>query len=760
MPDIDLDLGARVTAGAAIWDMFALPRPAAGVAKFSLSAKGQVPGWAELPPGPRDIVNWLGSGDLKGGIKLDLAGVHYAAGIKDISGRFEFDAAIKGGVLSLRLPSDGRLRIKRLAPKLLKAAGVPPELHRVLGRELTLVLPASAKEPFSLRLKPAAGAAEVKIQASAYANAKAGARAGLTVAGDLTLDEDMAIAKANIGRFTLALSGLKVAGQRITQARMTGAAFARPGEVRARGDVEVKLSLAVAGDMRAGKINARLPIGVHMAGDKTELRLIGVGDITAETLGYAKSVRLLRPLRVKVTDASVVLGPGEGGAVALSHRLVLLPDALEARLGGTGAKSFTLGARQATIRFDGTTAPKGRYRARMTIDGARVALPDHDILLEGLAIVAALGPGGEVTDARFALSALSHLAQPAMFAPLGLKGRIALADGALVMNGEGSTANGKGSFAARARHRLNDGRGEALVLFSDLTFAENGLQPGDLSPALAALRSVTGQATAQARFAWSDDDINGTAVVELIDLAFTTDQVAVEGLNTRAVFDSLLPPSTPAKQKLTLKRVDPAIPLDDVLLNYRVLPGDPPRLVIQRASSGFAGGEIAIAGFVYDPAGSSQKMDLRVEKLDLAKLFAMVKVDGLTGSGRISGVIPLTVAGDSLVIRDGRLDAAGPGVLRFSSEATEAALKGSGKSMTLMLQALQNFRYDSLSLTVKKPAKGDPEIMLHLAGRNPDVLDGHPFAFNIGLSGNLDAIGDAIRKGGSLKGALFRTLLR
>ncbi|MCH8091289.1 MAG: YdbH domain-containing protein, partial [Proteobacteria bacterium] len=759
-PEIDLDFGARVTAGAAIWEMLALPRPAAGLATLSLSAKGRVPGRAGLPSGPGEFVKWLLRGEFDGGIKLDLARVRYPGGMRDLSGRFEFDAAVKGGVLSLRLPTDGRLRIKRLAPKLLKAAGVPAVLHRVLGRDLTLVLPASTDKPFSLRLKPTAGGAEIKIQASAYATVKTGARAGITVAGDLTLDEDMAIVKANIGRITLALTGLAVAGQRITQARMTGAAFIRPGELRARGDVRVKVGLAVAGEMRAGKLSARLPIGIHMADGKTEVRLIGVGAVSAETLGYGGSMRLAKPLRVKVTDASLVLGPGDGGAITLSHRLVLLPEALEARLGGNGAKMFTLSADQATIRFDGTTAPKGRYRARVTIDGARVALPDHDILLEGLTAMVALGPGGKLTEARFALGTLSHLARPAMFAPLGLKGRIALADGALVMNAEGSTANGKGSFVARAKHRLDDGRGEALVVFSDLDFAENGLQPGDLSPALAALRSVTGKAKAQARFAWTEKDLNGTAVVELIDLAFTTDRVSVEGLNTRAVFDSLFPPSTPAGQKLTLRRVDPAIALDDVVLSYRVMPGDPPRLVIQRASSGFAGGEIAIAGFVFDPAGSSQDMELRIERLDLARLFAMVKVEGLTGSGRISGVIPLTITGDSLVIRDGRLDAAGPGVLRFRSEATEAALKGSGKPMGLLLRALQNFRYDSLSLTVKKPAKGDPEIMLRLAGRNPDVLDGHPFAFNIGLTGNLDAIGDAIRKGQSLKGALFRKLLR
>ena len=759
-PEIDLDLGARLTADAAIWEIFALPRPASGLGKFSLTAKGRLPGLSEWPSSPSGALRWLLRGDLKGGVKLDLAGVRYPGRMRELSGRFQFDAAIKGGVLSFRLPTDSRLRIQRLAPRLLRAAGVPAELHPVLGRDLTLVLPASTDKPFSLRLKPTAGGAEVKIQASAYATTKAGARAGVTVAGDLTLGEDMAIAKANIGRFTLALTGLSVAGQRITEARMTGAAFAQPGEVKLRGDVEVKLALVVAGEMRAGKVSVRLPIGLYFAGGKIEARLNGVGAVTAETLGYAKSMRLTKPLRVKLTDASFALGPGDDGSLALSHRLVLLPDALEARLGGNGAKSFTLVTDRATFRFDGATAANGRYRARMMIDGARVSIPDRDILIEGLSAIVALGPGGEVTDARFSLDALSHLARPAMFTPLGLKGRIALAEGALEIKAEGSIANGKATLVLDARHRLSDGRGDARLRFTDFTFAENGLQPGDLSPALKVLRAVTGKAKAGARFAWTHESISSAGVVELIDLSFTTDRVSVEGLNTRAFFDSLLPPSTPPGQKLTLKRIDPAIPLDDVVLNYHVVAGDPPRLVIQRASSGFAGGEIAIAGFVFDPTGPSQEMELRIERLDLARLFAMIKVEGLTGSGRISGVIPMTIAGDSLVIRDGRLDADGPGVLRFRSAATEAALKGGGKPMTLLLRALQNFRYDSLSLAVKKPAKGDPEIMLRLTGRNPDVLDGHPFAFNIGLTGNLDAITEAIRKGGRLKGALFRTLLR
>ena len=50
--------------------------------------------------------------------------------------------------------------------------------------------------------------------------------------------------------------------------------------------------------------------------------------------------------------------------------------------------------------------------------------------------------------------------------------------------------------------------------------------------------------------------------------------------------------------------------------------------------------------------------------------------------------------------------------------------------------------------------------MLRVAGRTPDILDGHPSACNIGLTGNLAAITEAVRKGVRLKGALFRTLVR
>ena len=63
-----------------------------------------------------------------------------------------------------------------------------------------------------------------------------------------------------------------------------------------------------------------------------------------------------------------------------------------------------------------------------------------------------------------------------------------------------------------------------------------------------------------------------------------------------------------------------------------------------------------------------------------------------------------------------------------------------GEQVALLLQALENFQYESLSLGLEKQADGSAKATLSILGKNPDVLDGHPFAVNIDLSGNFDSL--------------------
>ena len=161
---------------------------------------------------------------------------------------------------------------------------------------------------------------------------------------------------------------------------------------------------------------------------------------------------------------------------------------------------------------------------------------------------------------------------------------------------------------------------------------------------------------------------------------------------------------------------------------------------IDRASAELGFGRIDLQQAVLDPGRGNYHFPLNFVGLDLEKLFARVGVEGLHGSGRLNGSVPIEFVDGQILIEAGELAADRPGILRFSSEAAKKALAGGGEQVALVLQALENFHYDSLTIGLKKPRQGDASAKLSIRGNNPDVLDGYPFAINIDLSGDFESL--------------------
>ncbi len=757
-PQLDLELGVRVTAGAAIWDMLALPPPSAGRGRLDLRLSGRLPAGAELPGSRDEALDWLLGGALGGRLALELASVGYPGRVSGLAARLELDAALEGGALSISLPVEARMRLAQVAPELL--AGLPTELRRLLGRDLSLVLSASAKQPFRARLQRVATGAEVRLGGSARLTTATGATLAASAEVGLTFDDEMALGEVDVPRFALVLRDLVIAGQRVAEARLSGAVSGGPGDFEGAGEVVLRLPEVAVGALTAGPLEAGLPVAFSLNDGRAEVRLRGPGAVAIETLAYGGLVRLAKPLRLKVTAGAVALAKPEGAGGGLTHSLALEPGGIEVRIARQAGRALTVTAAPARILLAGKAGPDGPYRGRVTIEGARVSVLEHDVVLEDISATVALGPSEGGPMARFTVGALRHSGDPAFFAPLELTGRVTRRQDALALTAEAYGADGTRRVKLAARHNLGDGRGEAELRLIELAFRPGVLRPVDLFPVLGGLRAVSGNAAAAGRLAWAPDKFESSGVVELSDVSFTAGDITIEGLATKVHFDGLLPPSTPPGQELTVRRIDPAVPMDDVKLRFRVEPGERPRLLIERASLRFAGGRFLLNDVVFEPGSARRDVTLEVEELDMAKLFEIIDVEGLTGSGMLSGAIPVTVSGDAVMIRDGRLRATGPGVVRLRSEAAAAALKGAGEPMDLMLRALQNFHYDDLSLTVEKDAGGDARVTLHLRGNNPDVREGHPFAFNIALSGNLGGILDAIRKGTRISGALIRPALK
>ena len=117
-----------------------------------------------------------------------------------------------------------------------------------------------------------------------------------------------------------------------------------------------------------------------------------------------------------------------------------------------------------------------------------------------------------------------------------------------------------------------------------------------------------------------------------------------------------------------------------------------------------------------------------VRELDLSRLLATLSQPGLSGSGRVGGTLPVRLSADSIELEEGRLMGDGPGVFRYRGPADDGSLA---------FRALRNFVYRQFQARADYRPNGDYRIGIRLEGHNPQVLAGHPIAFNLNLSGQL-----------------------
>jgi hypothetical protein len=111
----------------------------------------------------------------------------------------------------------------------------------------------------------------------------------------------------------------------------------------------------------------------------------------------------------------------------------------------------------------------------------------------------------------------------------------------------------------------------------------------------------------------------------------------------------------------------------------------------------------------------------------------------VSGTGTVSGRIPVEIRGDTVAVRDGRLAATGAGSLHYRPDRPPAGFDAQAGT-ELLLQALTDFRYDSLMLRLDGTAGGELTARIGIRGANPDFYGGYPVSLNLDVSGALDTI--------------------
>lgn len=395
----------------------------------------------------------------------------------------------------------------------------------------------------------------------------------------------------------------------------------------------------------------------------------------------------------------------------------------------------------------------GRDKA-LAVKGAiaAVSAPGRQLAAQAIAFTASGITGGLPRTGTLTVGVLSDRHEPALVAPLKVTAALA-DDGTIRVDAADAWKRLHLTYAGTLKP---SGDVAGTYALKAIKFDPQEFEIKDLFPFLKTLRDVHGTVEAGGRLGVVKGTPAGNGWLKLDGLSAVASGVSLRGLSGRIVADSLFPPRLPPGQTLTVDAINPAIPMTKGEIRFHMPGTTPPVVVIEGGGLDVAGGRVSLGKTDVDLSRPEQALTLQLDHIDLKQLLAVAPVKGLEVEGTVSGALPVAAGAKGWRVDHGALDAIKPGVIRFRSPEAAAALGQGGDAVKLMLQALEDFRYQDLKASVDKAADGSTTLALSLLGHNPAVLDGHPFRFNINLEGNLNKVLLALRQGMALSDQIIR----
>jgi hypothetical protein len=334
----------------------------------------------------------------------------------------------------------------------------------------------------------------------------------------------------------------------------------------------------------------------------------------------------------------------------------------------------------------------------------------------------------EMTIARLAQSR-----KDPMLTPLAVEGDLYPTGSMLRFDLVGRTLAGTAQLTMKGSHDFARSRGSAVVALGPVRFVPRGLQPASLLPILGdGFKDATGTLAIDGTIGWSDKGLASDLDVTVEQMGFVGSIGPVLGLDGRVKLTGIAPLSTAPGQRIAIRAVQAVLPMSDASARFGIREGR--FLDIEQGQLMLADGRVAIAPVTLDVQAERNRFVLELAEIRLPVLFDIIGLDGLTGTGRLLGEIPIVLERNDVAIEGGRLESQEAGRIRYDPAGTPPVLQGGGESVGLALAALRDFHYDRLALRLNRQIGGETLVELHIAGRNPEFYNGFPVEFNLTVS--------------------------
>jgi hypothetical protein len=493
------------------------------------------------------------------------------------------------------------------------------------------------------------------------------------------------------------------------------------------------LAAAHLGRVEIGRVVASL----NVTGDGIEF---GGQPLAAGTGGNSR-IAGLRVDELILRDARLLIGTTAGPVeTTLSASLALADGSVHSSKFAATVSVPIAGARHKMniIAQKVSLEPQVEGGARLSF--GRAAVTPEDLPWAAQAIDGEFVLNPDRTAARLVVGRLESRQQPMLVVPLSLTAAATLVGPLLEFTLQADTA-GKAPLRleARGRHDRSSDGGSANIVLKPIMFHRGSVQPSDLFPMLGGLvDDVEGEIEFGGSLRWNRGAVVPDLTFRLKDLAFAASGAQLRALKGEIKINRLWPPATPAGQTLTATIEAAGLPPANLNLRGQLVAG--PEIKLDQIAIGIAGGEIVATLFSIHPDALEIETSLQVNGVDLAVIMNLIGIEGLTGTGQLDGRIPIALKDGKATISGGRLIAREPGLLRYRPSRLPPEIAGAGGSMELALQVLGDFQYEHLMLDLDKSSDGGGTVLLQLEGRNPAVMSGQAFNFNIRIDSNFDRL--------------------
>lgn len=748
-PKLNLEALGRAKLGELPWPERMPSRPTKGELRLSLRFDGP------LPTSPEQLDFRMLQHDHAGGkLTLKVTGADLPPYAEGVSVQAETDIEIRPAGALLRLSKPVEIEAAKLDPDSLPEGALPLE-----ARELVRTLQAVRISPWTeagelLQIDRGDDGWHWDSRATLQATfAQGTARLAMNAGGNIPADLERM--KVTADPVQLDLRDLPYGERTLSALTFNGRAEGGLDSARARGNLRVVFDRLRLDAQTLEGVSFEGPVTLTREAETLTAALVEPGRLTVESYPLTGPVQVPPPLNATLRRGEARLGPG-----GLDGRLIIDPGKLQGTVLRDGEPDVTIEAEPGPVDLSvtqGDADPKVTAKLR----GAAVTLPELKIRARDMDADLAYGAPDEPL-LQLSVGLLETMIDPPPVAPLSADVTAERQDdGTIAADGTLELRNDTLKIPFQARHDPAAQSGELTFGPATAAFKAAGLSPRQVAPMLASGTEVTGQTSIEGRLRWGPGGFESRCALNFDNLTVDTGSLRIEALTGAVNFDRVLPPKTAPGQELRASQIVAGVPLTDFLLRFGFQSSTlmEPMIEIDRAEGRLAGGVVAVETTTLRPLADRNSFTLQVDGLSLSQLFEQLDLEGVSGEGTLSGSIPVLVRDGKVTVDQGKLAAESDGVLRIRLGGTGEALASQGEQVALMLRALEDFRYDVLELTLRRPVEGDLELGVTMEGRNPDVLDGYPFRFNISLTGDLEPVLTALQEGRALTSELLQRAL-